>query len=213
MAIWHPFLRVYRDLRARRQVRKEEKRLAGLNTPFFSNDYVGFKSEIWKEHLASYAGRDGLRMLEIGSFEGGSALWFVENILTGSGSLLTCVDPWHAISKLRFDHNVRITGAGDRIRSIRKGSAHALIEDLAGERFDIIYVDGSHRASDVLFDALFSWPLLKPGGMMIFDDYEWRPDLPDAERPKPAIDRFLQMIQAELEVVEIGFQVLLRKAG
>jgi predicted O-methyltransferase YrrM len=198
-------------MRARYRVRKEEERLAGMKEPFYSRDHVGFKTEIWKEHLSEFACRDGLWMLEIGSYEGRSALWFMENILTGSGCRLTCVDPWSPQLKLRFDHNIRVAGAADRIRAIQKGSAYALTEDLVNETFDLIYIDGSHRAPDVLFDAVFAWPLLAPGGMMIFDDYEWKPELHSAERPKPAIDRFMEMFQDELEVVDIGFQVLVRK--
>jgi hypothetical protein len=34
--------------------------------------------------------------------------------------------------------------------------------------------DGSHRARDVLEDAVLSWPLLKVGGIMLFDDYLWQ---------------------------------------
>lgn len=184
-----------------------------MKEPSFSRDHVGFKAEIWKEHLSEFAGRDGLRMLEIGSYEGRSALWFIANILTGSGCRITCVDPWNPILKLRFDHNIRVAGAADHVRAIQKGSEYALTEDLADETFDLIYIDGSHRTPNVLFDAIFTWPRLTPGGMLFFDDYDWRPDLRLAERPKPAIDRFMELFADELEVVEIGFQVLLRKAG
>ena len=34
-------------------------------------------------------------------------------------------------------------------------------------------MDGSHHARDVLQDAVLAWGLLRPGGYMIFDDYEW----------------------------------------
>lgn len=39
--------------------------------------------------------------------------------------------------------------------------------------FDFYYVDGSHVAPDVMADAVLGWRLLKPGGIMVFDDYEW----------------------------------------
>lgn len=211
MAIWHPIIRAFRDLRGRSRVRGEKARLNRLDEPFFTRDHVGFKTEIWKEHLSEFAGRAGLQMLEIGSHEGRSAIWFIENVLTGSGCRLTCVDPWRPEVKIRFDHNIRVTGVADRIRAIHKGSAYALTEDLAAETFDIIYVDGSHRAPDVLFDAVFAWPRLAPSGIMIFDDYGWRSDLPPAERPQPSIDRFMELFGNEFEVIDIGFQVLLRR--
>jgi hypothetical protein len=39
--------------------------------------------------------------------------------------------------------------------------------------FDFIYIDGSHMRVDVLLDAVLAWQLLKPGGFMVLDDYEW----------------------------------------
>jgi len=37
--------------------------------------------------------------------------------------------------------------------------------------YDIVYIDGSHVANDVLQDAVLVWQLVKVGGFMIFDDY------------------------------------------
>lgn len=62
--------------------------------------------------------------------------------------------------------------------------------------FDFIYVDGSHRAPDVLCDAVLGFKLPKVGGFMAFDDYlqaerAWLPYGTDPLRcPKPAIDAY-----------------------
>ncbi len=77
--------------------------------------------------------------------------------------------------------------------------------------FDIIYVDGSHRAADVLLDAALSWRLLKQGGLMIFDDYLWRPDKPAAQRPQVAIDLFLAMQASRLRVIHHSYQVVVQR--
>ena len=51
-------------------------------------------------------------------------------------------------------------------------SENKLIELInKGVLADLIYIDGSHLAKDVLSDAILSWKLLKPSGVMIFDDY------------------------------------------
>ena len=42
--------------------------------------------------------------------------------------------------------------------------------------FDLVYVDGSHLAADVLQDAVLSFRLLRSGGLLIFDDYLWIDD-------------------------------------
>ena len=200
-------------MRARWRLRREAARLASTDELFFSRDFVGRKYETWQTHLAEFVARPGVRMLEIGCLEGKSALWFLEHVLTGPGSRLTCVDPWHPIIKLRFDHNIRIAGVSNRIRVIRKPSEEALTEELADERFHIIYIDGNHTAPHVLFDALFAWPLLADGGTLIFDDYEWKPDFPLGKRPKPSIDRFLSLHEDEMEVLRVAYQVIVRKKG
>jgi predicted O-methyltransferase YrrM len=35
-----------------------------------------------------------LHILEIGSFEGKSTIWFIENLLNNKNSSITCIDPW-----------------------------------------------------------------------------------------------------------------------
>ena len=44
-----------------------------------------------------------------------------------------------------------------------------IISDI--NNFDLIYIDASHYAPDVLSDAVLAFKLLKPGGILIFDDY------------------------------------------
>ena len=52
------------------------------------------------------------------------------------------------------------------------------------ESFDIIYIDGSHAVNDVLEDAVLSFRLLKPEGILIFDDYRWVGALVRGREPK-----------------------------
>ena len=40
-----------------------------------------------------------LHILEIGSFEGRSTIWFLENLLKNSKSTITCIDPWTSYSQ------------------------------------------------------------------------------------------------------------------
>jgi predicted O-methyltransferase YrrM len=85
--------------------------------------------------------------------------------------------------------------------------------------FDLIYIDGSHQAPDVLTDAVMSFQLLKVGGVMIFDDYLWTMDKPGFQdvlkMPKPAIDAFLNIFQRKMSIffgAPIG-QLYARKIG
>ena len=76
--------------------------------------------------------------------------------------------------------------------------------------FDVASVDGSHVARDVLTDAVLTWPLLKSGGLLIFDDYGW--NHPDRlQQPRPAIDAFVDLFAPELELIHMEYRVIVRK--
>ena len=102
----------------------------------------------------------------------------------------------------------------DKARSVVALSR--LIADDAGE-FDLIYIDGSHQASDVLVDAILSFELLKLGGVMIFDDYIWKEANLKAidllRSPKIAIDAFTTIFARKLRIIpaESNYQVYVEK--
>jgi predicted O-methyltransferase YrrM len=81
------------------------------------------------------------------------------------------------MAEVRFDHNVAVSGASNRVIKIT-GRSQEILRLLRHASYDVIYIDGSHRAVDVQADASFSWPLLKPSGVLIFDDYLWNMELP-----------------------------------
>lgn len=60
---------------------------------------------------------------------------------------------------------------GERFEFINEASPQALSR-FEAETFDWIYVDGRHDYDGVLVDLWASWPLLKKGGVMVFDDYD-----------------------------------------
>ena len=80
------------------------------------------------------------------------------------------------------------------------------------QAFDLIYIDGSHMRDDVLLDSVLAWRLLAPDGVCIWDDYEWgMSDRSHAERPREAIDAFLDLHSAELRVLHTGSQIIAEK--
>jgi predicted O-methyltransferase YrrM len=61
----------------------------------FSYDWFSTRIPQWERQVAGrFAGKPGLRFLEIGSFEGRSACWLLQNVLTDPSVRLTCVDPF-----------------------------------------------------------------------------------------------------------------------
>jgi hypothetical protein len=58
-----------------------------------------------------------------------------------------------------------------------------------------------------------AWPLLKPAGLMVFDDYLWGDSRDILHRPKMAIDAFTNIFAEELDEVHIGHQLVVQKRG
>lgn len=178
----------------------------------FRRDWTSQYTENWMRSLQHLVGIPHLRALEIGCFEGRSACWFVDHILTGEGSRLDCVDPWsNAMSEVerRFDHNT--ADRPGKIDKHRVTSFDWLIAQNARKsppQYDFIYLDGDHRASNVLSDLVLSWPLLRPGGILICDDYLLKKA---GQEPKQAIDRFFDC-RRDWKPVHRGYQWIVRKS-
>ena len=160
-----------------------------------------------------------VRYLEIGAFEG-SSLAFVHALLKGKVAA-TAIDPFANYGELpsvdmssvedRFTRNMRSIGA--EVRTLRGTSIEFLPKLIAaGEKFDLIFIDGSHSSLDVMTDATLSWQLLAERGLLIFDDYRFRKrENGRVFECKPAIDAFVQMIGREVEIVDVAAQVFIRR--
>ena len=79
------------------------------------------------------------------------------------------------------------------------------------EEFDLIHLDGSHEAPDVLADAVLAWPRLAPGGLLGFDDYGWK-GFPEPQRcPALAVEAFLNVMRGRFDELHRGYEVWVRK--
>jgi predicted O-methyltransferase YrrM len=187
----------------------------------FSEDWFTMHISHWETVLRELQGRTA-SVLELGSFEGLSACFLLWRLRDAQ---ITCVDTFTGIpeyaaygisSQLEdaFDRNVALVDAS-RVRKL-VGETHRVLSELAAEQaqFDLVYVDASHQALDVLADAALSWKLLKEDGIAIFDDYG---PLPFGEDPllypTPAIDAFLGLVTDRHEVVDDLRQLIVRKTG
>jgi len=182
--------------------------------------------------LKKIKGKPNIHALEIGSYEGISAIWQLENILTDPSSTITCIDIFDdKVIEDRFDRNIKATGVAYKVIKL-KGSSENMLRGLKFEQYDYVYIDGSHMPKWVLSDAVLSWDLLKKGRLMIFDDYHFIENKPKEFRPtridvidnylwkkrvwntyscKVAIDAFLKIYGPWLEVVFKKYQVVVKK--
>ena len=173
----------------------------------------------FEEHLDNLKGQPNLKFLQIGAFTGDASVWLCENILTDKSSWLYDVDTWHGSNEtehksLDFDEVLKFyekrIGVLKSVVRLRMTSD----EYFAGNneiRFDFIYIDGDHTAEQVSKDAENAWQLLKPNGIMAFDDYMWGEDVPEHLTPRPAIDNFLTNHAGEYKLLSQDYQVWIQK--
>jgi cephalosporin hydroxylase len=165
------------------------------------------------------------KVLEIGAYEGQGSCFFIDRIASLRPLSLHCVDTWQGgvehqagerdpadmpLVQQRFQANVNLACSGAmhavNVQTYQTTSDTALhhlnVQPEHVGSFDLIYVDGSHQAADVLSDAVLAFRLLKLGGVMVLDDYLWlqevngQPDVLNA--PKIAIDAFTTIYQRKL---------------
>ena len=199
-----------------------------------NKDIVNTKSVNWfgseaafSHNLKEFVGKPNLNFLEIGAFNGNSAKYMLENILTHPTSKLTCVDPWKGDTvfngeriyfsdiEKEFDENTK--AFGNQIIKVKSDSAPWLATN-RDVKYDFIYIDGDHMPQAVMLDLLLSFKLLKRHGIMGLDDYGW--DATDTagwmawrynSHSAIAVDWFLQLYKEHIVILEKGSKVWLRK--
>jgi cephalosporin hydroxylase len=188
----------------------------------FSSDWTTWHFPNWFKLLGGYRDKP-VRVVEIGSWEGRSALFFMNYLPYAT---LACIDTFAGgqehreheytarndlpVIEARFDANT--AAFTPRIEKIKSHSHAALAQlGVAGRRFDIAYIDGSHTAADVYADGALMWPLMAPGGLVIFDDYGWDEMPEPLDNPKPGVDAFLGTIKGQYRSVLHDYQVAIIK--
>jgi predicted O-methyltransferase YrrM len=120
------------------------------------------------------------RTLEVGLACGASALLLTSlhrKHAPDAKGQHTAIDPFQADLDDAGLHQIACDGLAPYFRHLREPSLSALPRLLAeGERFQLIYVDGSHLYEDVFIDAFYGTRLLDRGGVIAFDDSTW-PDV------------------------------------
>lgn len=164
-------------------------------------------------------------VIEIGVFEGETTFNMSQMISQSvEGYKHYAIDPFDTSADLPegnisstkeiFLNNLKESRAG-LVEFMNMKSFDALIElRNRGVKADLIYVDGDHRAPEVLQDAVLGFELLNIGGVMLFDDsVVWRYKGDITNSPKIAVDNFIQCYWDRLEIMEIpnGYQLAIRR--
>lgn len=164
---------------------------------------------VFDEVLKNFKNKPNLRYLEVGVYEGGSLVWILENVLTSPSSQAIAIDTFRDSTESNFNNNIKLSGKRKQVKLI-KGYSQEKLRYLPLNTFDIIYIDGSHSASDVLEDAILSMRLLKSGGILIFDDYGHGYHHPYIE-VAPAIDVFYKLYGKKFKLIQTDWLVIFEK--
>jgi len=173
----------------------------------------------WTKHLSEFKGKPDLNYLEIGTYQGRSALWVLENIMTHPTSKLTIIDAFEENSYKTFMSNVTLSGEASRFK-ILAGLSTNKIREIPFNSIDLAYIDGSGKGIVMLSDLVSTWNLVKVGGVIICSRYTITPHLRSALRLQPndpgpheAIDAFLKLYNPYISVLIFQQnQVIFRKA-
>lgn len=189
----------------------------------FTQDWFSWNIPIWQQYLRHFINIPSLNILEIGSWEGRSTCWLLDNIMTHDSDRITCIDTFEGSvehnafdSKYiqtieeRFDFNIFKTGVPEKVKKI-VGKSNEVMRNLPLNHYDIIYINGSHIASDVLEDAVLAWQLIKDGGYMIFDDYPFTFTQNSTWNTKIGVDAFITTFSDRLRVIHKSYQVIIEK--
>jgi predicted O-methyltransferase YrrM len=109
-----------------------------------------------------------MQILEVGSFEGASACWFLEN--THPQSHLCLIDQFFNDT---FYHNIDIASrVHHNYPTLLEGLSENILPTLQEKSFDLIYIDAGHTYDCVSVDIEYADVLIRPGGYIVLDDYD-----------------------------------------
>lgn len=156
-----------------------------------------------------------LHILEIGSYEGISACFFSDELLTHPDSKLVCVDPFDmhdehttltSETETRFLNNIRQSRNYDKVRLYRMTSDHYFTNIIEKDAsFDFVYIDGSHVPEQVVRDIHHAFSYTRISGIIWLDDYRGNMDICNA------INGCLNTIYDRIEIIHQGYQLAFRK--
>lgn len=148
--------------------------------------------------------------VEIGVWKGDSAAWVCENILTHPQAIGIGIDPYEpdykrdaaATDRIWCDVVQRMQPWSPRFTLYREKSQDWL-RGPVGRAIDVLYLDGSHLAHDVVLDFAYAFPHLHVGSLVIFDDY--RVSLQKADG--------IPRVDVAIQAIETGFAGFVQREG
>ena len=178
----------------------------------FTYDWTTDRVDKWLPYVQHLVGRVNVNALEIGSFEGRSTVWMLENILTDPTSRIVCVDPFLGGSVpdlpneylTAFVENTKPYQKQVRIIQARSEDVNSsILLKFCPAGYDLIYIDASHMPAATVREAFLAWYVASDGALIIFDDY--------SGSLREAVDEWCKAFADWIETWDTGAQLIMRK--
>ena len=212
-----PFIVIYiflinkiKNIFLKSRIKKEKgKHKIILSKKIISNDYFSANAFYFNNLLKKLP--KNFEYLEIGSYEGNSALYVAINF---PNSNITCVDLWQDVEEYKgknfniIENNFDLNLKGlSNINKIKSTSDDFFVKNKT--MYDFIYIDGNHKFDYVLRDCENAWKFLNDDGFLICDDYIWNYYADIKLNPCFAVNKFLEKNKVKILLVtnsQIFFQ-------
>ena len=206
--IKHPFNKIEKK-------RLKENHKNYLITKKTTTDYFSLNAYYWD--LIINKNFKEFSYLEIGSWEGNSALYILKNFKTKN---VVCVDIWDLYKdQYQQEHQERFNNFKSNLEEFKE--RYSFVKNTSDEFFknntkifDIIYIDGFHEAPQVYKDICNSWHCLNKNGIIICDDYFYGnlKDNKDNNLPANSINKFILENKKKLKIMNVNnTQIFLKK--
>ena len=188
-----------------------EKEFFDKKYSFNYDDWFSKNFNIWKKTLSS---KRDINYLEIGSFEGRSAVFVGE---LKNVKEITCVDTFEGSDEHKsIDFNLVYKNCYENLQ--RSNAETTLIKDKSNiffsqnkNKFNVIYIDGSHFYEDVKKDFINAMKFLEKDGILICDDFLWFYYYELKDNPIIAIIECYNKFKDDLEVLFLNHQIIFKK--
>ena len=188
-----------------------EKKYFNNKYQFNYDDWFSNNMNVWKYYLKTLK---EVEYLEIGSFEGRSAVFVGE---LDNVKEITCVDTFEG-SDEHNDINFGLVYKNCRENLKKLTVPHNLIKETShnffqnnSNKFNVIYIDGSHFYEDVKKDFINAMNCLAKDGILICDDFFWFFYKNIKDNPIGAILECYKNYKKNLEILFVNNQIIFKK--
>ena len=188
-----------------------EKEFFDKKYKFKYDDWFSHNINIWKNYLTKLK---EIRYLEIGSFEGRSAVFMGE---LDNVKEITSVDTFTGSGELcKIDFDIVYKNCSENLDELK--IPNNLVKDTShnffinnNKKFNVIYIDGSHFYEDVKKDFINSMNCLEDDGILICDDFYWFFYEKIEQNPSGAILECYENFKKNLDILFLNHQIIFKK--